>query len=239
MTRVDQTKDGRVFRTMLVPAALLLGLLLVAGTSLLAELSHQPFGYYSRDLRSLSAAPGAGLPLLAGGLALLNMMVWASAGSMAVLVAVIWPLRRRWLLGFALLNILLALDDALLLHEEVGPELGLPEKGFHLLYAAIGVVLLLGAFRPAANLKTEDRKWRVRVQNLPLSGRAFVLGLLLLGLSVVIDQTTHGQYLWEDAPKLLGALVWLTVPLLELPWKRVGVGPTEGLPSPSMSEHGK
>ena len=56
-----------------------------------------------------------------------------------------------------------------------------------------------------------------RVQNLPLSGRAFVLGLLLLGLSVVIDQTTHGHYLWEDAPKLLGALVWLTVPLLELP----------------------
>jgi hypothetical protein len=200
---------------MLVPAALLLGLLLVAGTSLLAALSDQPFGYYSRDLRTLSAA--AGVPLLAGGLALLNMMVWASAGSMAVLVAVIWPPRRRWLLVFALLNIFLALDDALLLHEEVGPELGLPEKGFHLLYAAIGVVLLLGAFQPAANLPTEDRNWRVRVQTLPLSGRAFVLGLLLLGLSVVIDQTTHGQYLWEDAPKLLGALVWLTVPLLELP----------------------
>ena len=218
MTRVDQRKDARVSRTMLVPAALLLGLLLVAGTSLLAALSDQPFGDYSRDLRTLSAA-GAGLPLLAGGLALLNMMIWASAGAMAVVVAVIWPPRRGWLLGFALLNILLALDDALLLHEEVGPELGLPEKGFYVLYAAIGVVLLLGAFRPAANLPTEDRKWRVRVQNLPLSGRAFVLGLLLLGLSAVIDQTTHGQYLWEDAPKLLGALVWLTVPLLELPGK--------------------
>jgi hypothetical protein len=147
------------------------------------------------------------------------MMAWASAGSMAVLAAVIWPPRRRWLLGFALLNILLALDDALLLHEEVGPALGLPEKGFYLLYAAIGVLLLLGALRPAVSGRGEDRPWELRVQNVPLSGWAFVLGLLLLGLSVVIDQTTHGHHLWEDAPKLLGALVWMTVPLLELPSK--------------------
>lgn len=232
MTRVNEAQGGRAFRTMLVPGALLLGLLLVAGTSLLAALSHQSFGFYSRDLKALSAAAGAGVPLLAGGLALLNMMVWASAGSMAVLASVIWPPRRRWLLGFALLNILLALDDALLLHEEVGPELGLPEKGFYLLYAAIGLVLLLGAFRPAANLPTKDREWRVCLENPPLSARAFTLGLVLLGLSVLIDQTTHGQYLWEDAPKLLGALVWLTVPLLVLPWKVLpGSRMSQGRPS--------
>ena len=226
MTRVDQAKDSRLFRTMLVPAALLLGLLLVAGTSLLAAWSQQPFGYYSRDPKALSAAAGAVLPLLSGGLAMLNMMVWASAGAMAVLAAVIWPPRRRWLLGFALLNFLLALDDALLLHEEVGPELGLPEKGFHLLYAALGVLLLWGAFRSAVDPRAEDRLSPVRMQDLPLSGLAFVLGLLLLGLSVVIDQTTHGQYLWEDAPKLLGALVWLTVPLLELPSKVLPSSPS-------------
>ena len=217
MRRVEQSEDGRLFRTMLVPAALLLGLLLVAGTSLLAALSQQPFGYYSRDLKALSAEAGAVLPLLAGGLALLNVMVWASAASMAVLAAVIWPPRRRWLLGFAFLNILLALDDALLLHDEVGPALGLPEEGFDLFYAAVGVLLLMGAFRPEVNLRTEDRLSRFRVRNLSSGGRAFVLGLLLLGLSVVMDQITHGQYLWEDGPKLLGALVWLTVPLLELP----------------------
>ena len=55
------------------------------------------------------------------------------------------------------------------------------------------------------------------MQNLSSGGRAFILGLLLLGVSVVVDQTIHGQPLWEDAPKLLGAMVWLTVPLLELP----------------------
>ena len=217
MRQVERSEDVRFFRTALVPAALLFGLLLVAGTSLLAASNQLPFGYYSRDLKALSADAGAVLPLLAGGLALLNVMVWASAASMAVLAAVIWPPRRRWLLGFAFLNILLGLDDALLLHDEVGPELGLPEEGFELLYAAIAVVLLLGALRPAVNARPADRLSRFRVQNLSSGGRAFILGLLLLGVSVVVDQTMHGQPVWEDAPKLLGALVWLTVPLLELP----------------------
>ena len=203
--------------SMLVPAALLLGLLLVTGTSLLAALNRQPFGLYSRDLMALSAEAGAVLPLLSGGLALLNMMVWASAASMAVLAAVLWRPRRRWLLGFAFLNILFALDDALLIHDGVGPALGLPEQGFYLLYGGIGVLLLVRAFRPTVNVRPEDRLSRFRLQNLSSGGRAFFLGLLLLGVSVVVDQTMHGQPLWEDGPKLLGALVWLTVPLLELP----------------------
>ena len=205
------------FRRALVPAALLLGLLLVAGTSLLAAVTQQPFGEYSRDLKALSADAGAVLPLLAGGLALLNVMAWASVASMAVLAAVLWPPRRRWLLGFAFLNILLALDDALLFHDEVGPALGLPEEGFELLYAVIGVLLLVRAFPPAVNMRSEARLSRFRMQNLSPGGRAFILGLFLLGVSVVADQTMHGQPVWEDAPKLLGALVWMTVPLLELP----------------------
>ena len=217
MRQVERSEAGRFSRTALVPSALLLGLLLVSGTSLLAALNQQPFGEYSRDLKARSADAGAVLPLLAGGLSLVNTMVWASAASMAVLAAVLWPPRRRWLLGFAFLNILLALDDALLLHDEVGPELGLPEEGFDLFYAAFGVLLLWRAFRPAFDVRPEDRLSRFRVQNLSSGGRAFILGLLLLGVSVVVDQTMHGQPLWEDAPKLLGALVWLTVPLLELP----------------------
>jgi len=93
----------------------------------------------------------------------------------------------------------------------------LPEEGFDLLYAAIGVLLLLGALRPAVTVRPEDRLSGFRVQNLSSGGGAFILGLFLLGFSAVVDQTMHGQTLWEDAPKLLGALVWLTVPLLELP----------------------
>ena len=224
MRHVQRSEDDRVVRTLLIPAALLLGLLLVAGTSLLATVNQQPFGSYSRDLPALSADAGAVLPLLAGGLALVNMMVWASAASMAVLAAVLWPPRRRWLLGFAFLNILLALDDALLLHEGVGPELGLPETGFYLFYAASGVLLLLGAFRPALDVQPEDRLSRFRVQNLSSGGRAFILGLVLLGVAVVVDQTIPGQPLWEDTPKLLGALVWLTVPLLELPSNVMSAG---------------
>ena len=215
--QVERSGAGRFSRTALVPAALLLGLLLVAGTSLLAALNQHPFGDYSRDLKALSTDAGAVLPLLAGGLSLVNTMVWASVASMAVLAAVLWPPRRRWLLGFAFLNILLALDDALMLHDEVGPALGLPEEGFHLFYAAFGILLLWGALRTAFGVRSEDDLSRFRVQNLSSGGRAFILGLLLLGVSVVVDLTIHGTPLWEDASKLLGALVWLTVPLLELP----------------------
>ena len=217
MTHSERSEEVRDLRAAIVPAALLLGLLLVAGTSLLAAVNHQPFGDYSRDLQALATDAGAVLPPLAGGLALLNLMVWPSVASMAVLAAVLWPPRRQWLLAFAFLNILLALDDALLLHDGVGPRLGIPEAAFFLLYAAMGIRLLLGAFPLAAGAQPEDRLSRFRVQNLSSGGRAFILGLLLLGVSVVVDQTVHGQPVWEDGPKLLGALVWLTVPWLELP----------------------
>jgi hypothetical protein len=40
---------------------------------------------------------------------------------------------------------------------------------------------------------------------------------LLLALPVVIDEVFHDLYFAEDAAKLLGALVWLTVPPLCLP----------------------
>jgi len=46
---------------------------------------------------------------------------------------------------------------------------------------------------------------------------AFVLGGFLLALSLVIDEVFHDLYFAEDAAKLLGALVWLTVPPLCLP----------------------
>src|SRR6478735_5792654 len=47
--QVERSKASHFFRTALVPGALLLGLLLVAGTSVLTALNHQPFGEYSRD----------------------------------------------------------------------------------------------------------------------------------------------------------------------------------------------
>jgi hypothetical protein len=218
-------KNPKDTRWWLVPTALLVGLLLVGGTVLLGALSHQPFGHYSRDIKSLSTDAGAALPPLVGGLGLVNMMVWASAGSMAALAAALSRPRRRWLLGFSGLTLLLALDDALLLHEEVGPQLGLPEKGFYLLYAALGVLLLRGAFRAAGERTPAAGRWRFSPLSLPPAGRAFVLGLVLLGVSVLVDQLTHGRHLWEDAPKLLGSLVWLTVPVLELPeWMVWGGG---------------
>jgi len=201
----------------LVPAALLAGLLIVVATSSLAAANHLPFGTYSRDVKALCDEAGAQLPDLAGAMGLVNMMVWVAAGSTAVLAAALWPPRRRWLLAFAALVLLLALDDAMLLHEEIGPELGLPEKGFYLLYVMVCLLLLVGALRPAADRSAADRRWSLALGALAPSSVAFLLGAILLGVSVIVDQATHGRHLAEDAPKLLGSLVWLTVPVLHLP----------------------
>ncbi len=43
---------------------------------------------------------------------------------------------------------------------------------------------------------------------------AFLVGAGLLGVSAVVDQSLSGQHLLEDGAKLLGALVWLTVPMI-------------------------
>jgi len=126
-------------------------------------------------------------------------MVWAAAGSLAVLVAYLEPLRRRWLLTFAVLLFLLAADDALMLHES-GTSQVIPEVALFVPYAVTGLLLL----RDLTRRKVED------------STIAFLIGGVLLAASVILDQAVGRVYLLEDTPKLLGSLVWLTVPPLSL-----------------------
>lgn len=197
--------------TKMVSAALLVGILTLGATQTMAVVRHLPSGTFTRDLKALCGEAGAQLPSLAGSIGLLNMMVWASVGSMAMLVAALWPQKRLWLLTFGSFVLFLSADDAMLLHEEVGPSLGIPEGGFYLLYAIFAAFLLYGSFRgPEALALLSSRR-------IPSSTVAFVLGGLLLAASVAVDQLVHGAHLAEDAPKLLGAVVWLTVPLLSLP----------------------
>jgi hypothetical protein len=55
----------------------------------------------------------------------------------------------------------------------------------------------------------------------PFDGRTvpFLVGGALLALSVLVDQLAPGRFFVfaEDGAKLLGALVWLTLPPLSLP----------------------
>ena len=163
-------------------------------------------GMLTRDVTTLSSDAGAELPFYAGAISLLNGMVWASTAAMAFLVGSLRPSRRRWLVLFGSFVLVLTVDDALTLHEIVGPSHRVPEGAFYLSYAIVAVLLLRGALtRPHAS-----------------STAAFLLGGALLALSILIDRVSLHQYLVEDGAKLLGAAVWLTVPLLSLDTSEAG-----------------
>jgi hypothetical protein len=116
-----------------------------------------------------------------------------------LLAACLLPARRGWLALFGALLYLLAADDALLLHES-GPHRFIPEPAFYCVYGAIAVFLLLGLSK----------------ERIGESTLAFLLGGALLATSTVIDQAVEHQYIWEDTAKLLGALLWLVVPVMML-----------------------
>jgi hypothetical protein len=132
---------------------------------------------------------------------ILNGMVWAAGAALALLAAYLVPEKRRWLLLFGVLLLVFAADDALRLHEGVGPFLGVPEPAFFAAYGVVGLVLLRG------------------VLSRPFDGRTvpFLIGGALLAVSVLVDQLVGGLFFAEDGAKLLGALVWLTLPPLSLP----------------------
>ncbi|MEX5718032.1 hypothetical protein [Geodermatophilus maliterrae] len=163
-------------------------------TVLAGALFEEPVAVFTRDGSSLG-----GLPWYSGSVSMLNTMVWAAVTALALLVAWLEPrdrLRLTVLGGFVLV---LAADDALQLHESVGPENGVPQKVFLALYAVTAVLLLVLFLRGGRRGPTI----------------AFLSGGALLAVSIVFDQLVDRQILIvEDGTKLLGAIVWLTVPVL-------------------------
>ncbi|MDT0275705.1 hypothetical protein [Blastococcus goldschmidtiae] len=176
----------------LVIAALIVGGLVLASAVAVARLAGDPVGLLTRD-----AAASAGLPPYTGVISTFTVMVWFAAGTLSAFIAWTDGKHRRRLAPFAYLLLALAADDALLLHESVGPRLGIHEL---LIYAVYG----LGALRIAYLMLGEER----------IVALAFWTGAALLAISVLVDVAFLGAYLLEDGAKLLGVLVWSTVPLL-------------------------
>jgi len=114
----------------LVTVALVVGAVVLGVTAGVAALTHESLSVFTRDI-----TVGAGVPPYVGAISLLNGMVWAAAGALAVFVACLEPIRPRWLLIFGGLMLTFAADDSLRLHESVGPALGVPELAFFAVYA--------------------------------------------------------------------------------------------------------
>lgn len=191
---------------LLLPLALLVGLVVLGLAVVVSRATGAPIGVLTRDVSTLSAETTEPLPPYAGAVGLLTSIVWGSAAVLACFVAWLVLDRRRWLLVFALLLALLTADDALSLHEQVAPTLGVPEMVVQGGYALLAVGLAAAGLRNAASLRRPAPAFL-----------AFLVGGALLAASLVVDVVLVRQHLLEDGLKLLGALAWLTVPVLAFP----------------------
>ncbi len=197
--------------------AVTLGVAVLALVALAARVLHVSTGEFTRD----PAALAPGLPFYGGSVSILSAVVWGVAGALCLFVAWTTPAYRRALVLLGTLALLLLADDVLMVHDDLGPRVGIPDEAFYVVYAVLAA-LCVGALRG-------------RLRRGP--GAALLLGGALLGLSVAIDTLDREGDLWflaEDGAKLLGGLVWITVPVLAYTAARVAMTtePLDAAPPP-------
>jgi hypothetical protein len=170
----------------LVAGALAGGVLVLAFARLLAGAVGEPVSNLTRD-----AVAVADLPWYTGSVSLITGMVWAVARAM--------PPVRRQMLALGVFAMWLAADDSMLIHDQIGPGHGVPEELFGPIYLVLALVVLRELLRSRSRVTTI----------------VFALGTALLGMSEAFDVVFHNSsFILEDGAKLLGALVWATIPVI-------------------------
>ena len=134
----------------------------------------------------------AGVPWWAGSISRLTNLCWAVAATVNILAARVSVTsgRRPWLLLGGLCAVI-AIDDTMLVHEEVMPSFGVPEELLLAVYPLAGLVLAWW-FWPL---------WRTTV------GVAFFTGAVMLAVSIAVDAFL-AMLITEDVAKLIGMLAW-------------------------------
>jgi hypothetical protein len=179
--------------TTAVASAILTGLCALLLAASAAYVLGEPLESLTRD----AAATLDVLPTT-GALSVLNGMVWSAAGVLSIFVAWVHPAERGRMRPFGALLLFLAADDALLLHEYVGPYVGVPEVAFYVAYVVAAGWILWAFVKAGVHRITAT----------------YVLGGAFLGCSVLLDVANLDLYFVEDGVKLIGALVWFVVPVL-------------------------
>jgi hypothetical protein len=206
--------SGYISRQIKVVLAALAVVLVIGMTlsskALLLHLTHDiPIGNLTRD----PVAVG-GLPVYTGYLSQLGIFFWSAAAAICLHSAVVinrGPASREFrsfLLFSGLLTLVFGIDDVFLLHEEVLPRAGIPEKLVFGTYAALCLLYLC-------------RYWH-KLMDTDFLLLAFALSLF--GFSVTMDvwipfSHWHSSdedilYLLEDGAKLTGVVAWLTYLIL-------------------------
>ncbi len=194
----------------LVASLMAIGAALVALAVVAGEVTGTPMvvlfkdaSVAAKELRDGGPTTYAGSFYL-GAVSTLTIAVWSAVASLSAFVA--WWWKDALAATFAVLVAVMGTDDALLLHESVGPSLGVPDLVWPAIYGGVSAVLL----------------WRLVRARATGPAVALVVGLALLAESVAIDVldelVLHLTAGWlivvEDGSKLVGALVWLAVPVL-------------------------
>ena len=174
-------------------AQVLLGItatcLVLAAAFLAADMNDRisGFGYLSRDPTVV-----ANVPWYAGSISRLTNLGWAVAATASFLAArASAPSRRSPALLLGGLCALLAVDDTMLVHEEVLPSLGVPEDVLLAVYAVAGLTLA---------------RWFWPLLRSPV-GLAFFAGAAMLATSVAVD-VFRANPIVEDVAKLSGVIAW-------------------------------
>ena len=170
----------------------------MALTALAVRATGHDGGLFTGDVRAVASHGGLDLPIYVGAISVLNNLIWAAAAALTLCAAALDGERRRWHLAFGGLLLILAADDSYMLHENSGSRW--LEVAFYAVYAFVGVWLALVGVRE-------------------LDGQAamgYFLGCGFLLVAAYLDVATGASYLPRDGAKLMGTLVWLTVPIASL-----------------------
>ena len=176
-------------RVQVLVAAFLVVLLI--GAALYADFASVDVTHVSDLTRDATAV--VGVPWWTGVISRLTALGWVVAAVAAVDAGrhARTEQRSRLLFLGALCGVS-ALDDSLMLHEEVLPSMGLPESPFLVLYAVAGLGL--------AVMWSRARRWTpVEI--------AFVTGVVMMAVSVLVDVVVNRAAV-EDFAKLIGVVAW-------------------------------
>lgn len=156
-----------------------------------------PFPNLTGDL-----AVRANLPAYTGFLSQFGLFLWSATTTIAIFSARLIARKHgsahtiRFLFMGAMITLVLGLDDAFMLHEEVFPTLGIPEKATYVFY---GLIML---------------SWLIVFYELILKTDYVLLAIALFffGLSTQLDGMELRAFLGyfvEDGAKVIGILAWL------------------------------
>lgn len=164
--------------------------LLAAWVAMLTLLHH---GGHNAAPLLRDPATMAGMPVWHGALSTLGCMAWALTGALclATHAGQRRTAARTWLL-MAALALALGVDDALMLHEEVLPGVGLGQELVFLAYGAVAVLIVRDVLARPADF------------DVPLLAVACSALAVSIGLDVVVEDAL---VIYEDGPKVFGVVV--------------------------------